>query len=159
VSDDPRPERGGPSPELQAHLAGFAERTALADRLQWLEDAARLATEASSELGEAGDRAALDLRAALGAIITWARGPKDPATLVDLEATVRTFTRRALYTLYTALAGAYAGLSKQGVQRGDAEKLAAIYKELADAVRLGVEPKAATRAKIEALAKLRRSPK
>ena len=89
-------------------IAGATPSADLHARLQWLEDAAAAAEAA--DLGDDGRVGALHLRAALGAIVQWTRGPQDPATLVELDAVVRLLIARGTLALYRALAAAYAAL-------------------------------------------------
>lgn len=87
----------------------------LRTRLRFLERAAA-ATEAAVSAGELGDEgrdAALHLRAALGAIVKWSQGDKNPETLVELDAIVRTLLARAQLGLYRVLAGFYANLADE----------------------------------------------
>lgn len=91
-------------------LGGAPLRT----RLQWIEDAAAAvdASVVAGDLGDDGKTAALHLRAALGAIVRWSQSDKQPDSLVELDAIVRTLLARA----------------QLGVLRG----LAAFYDELVD---------------------------
>jgi hypothetical protein len=96
----------------------------LPSQLAWLERASTAAAEA--ELGEAGQAAALDLRAALGAFVEFSRGPRGRGEQLALEMTVRTLITRALHTLYAALSETYAALG-----RSDEQELGAECRELA----------------------------
>jgi hypothetical protein len=101
-------------------------------QLTWLHDASQ-ALE-NEDLGEGGARAALDLKAALGAVVVWSQGPQDPSTLVELQAVVRTLTTRGLVSLYQALSSTWADLaSRKGPRGSDPNRLAA--HQLADAYR------------------------
>lgn len=91
----------------------------LKQRLLWLERAADAADavhaeDAASNDGKNADDdgkdAGLHLRAALGAIIQWSRGPKDPATLPALDAVVRTLLNRGLLGVTRSLAASYDAL-------------------------------------------------
>jgi hypothetical protein len=77
----------------------------LRERLRWLE-AVATAAEAVA-LDDAGRVGALHLRAALGAIVQWSQGPKDPDGLVALDALVRTLTTRGSLALMRSLASTY----------------------------------------------------
>ncbi len=90
---------------LEAKSLGTAD---LKTRLQWIEDAAIAADDAA--LDDDGHTAALHLRAALGAIVKWSQGPKDPSTLVELDALVRTLMARAQLGLLRSLANSYDAL-------------------------------------------------
>ncbi len=81
----------------------------LAGQVAWIEAVSEAAADPA--LGDAGARAAQDLKAALGAIVAYARSPQQAAQALALEATVRTLTARALATLYGALADTYAALA------------------------------------------------
>lgn len=90
---------------LAARDLGTADLRA---RLQWIEDTAAAASDAG--LDEEGQSAALHLRAALGAIVKWSQGPKEPDSLVGLDALVRTLLARAQLGLLRSAAAAYDAL-------------------------------------------------
>jgi hypothetical protein len=90
---------------LDAHDLGSADLRA---RLRWLERAATAAGAVA--LDDEGRAGALHLQAALGAIVQWSQGPKDPASLVALDALVRTLTTRGYLSLLRSLAAAYDAL-------------------------------------------------
>jgi len=134
------------SPRLEALLtdARALEGSDLGARLAWLEAVAD-ATDAAA-LGSQGKAAALDFRAALGAIILYARGKQDPADLPALEATVRMFVTRAQQATFGALAGAYRDLAKRAPadDRAECAALAQAFTEMKDAITQGgPAPKAA----------------
>ncbi len=93
----------------------------LETRLVWIERAADAADAAHAEAIAAGaddddgQSAGLHLRAALGAIIQWSRGPKDPASLPALDAVVRTLMTRGLLGVTRSLAASYDALVKARV--------------------------------------------
>ena len=96
---------------LEVNSLGTAD---LRTRLLWIERAAA-ATEACVAAGDLDDddggSAALHLRAALGAIVSWSQGDKNPDSLVALDALVRTLMARAHVGLLRGLAGFYEALS------------------------------------------------
>lgn len=124
--------------ELERHLAA-AHTLGGADiraRLLWLEQAAALAESAG--LDEEGRQGALHLRAALGAIVAWSRGPRDHQSVVALDALVRTLLARGTLALLRALAGRYAQLAKaRAPHRGVCAELRDLLEELARTVERG----------------------
>jgi hypothetical protein len=149
------PDRDPPA-ALEAHLASYSEKQGLRERLQWLEDAAALTEAEARTLGEPAARAALDLRAALGAVVGFAQKGAPAEERLALEAVVRALTRRALHTLYAALTQSYARLGKEpGPYRAEARALAEGYAELTEAIQLGREPKAKTLERLARLAQRR----
>jgi hypothetical protein len=87
---------------LEVRSLGTAD---LRTRLRWLE-ATALAADAL-DLDDEGRAAATHLRAALGAIVAWSQGDKDPSTLVQLDAVVRTLLARGTVGLLRSLAHHY----------------------------------------------------
>ncbi|MBM4280844.1 MAG: hypothetical protein FJ137_08810 [Deltaproteobacteria bacterium] len=90
---------------LDARALGSGDLRA---RLRWLESAATAAGAVA--LNDEGRAGALHLQAALGAIVQWSQGPKDPASLVALDALVRTLTTRGYLAMLRSLAAAYDAL-------------------------------------------------
>jgi hypothetical protein len=88
---------------LDARALGTADLRA---RLRWLE-AAGQAAEAVAWNNDEGRQGALHLKAALGALVQWSQGPKDPGSLVALDAVVRTLTTRGYLSMLRSLADAY----------------------------------------------------
>ena len=108
-------------------------------QLQWLEDTAQALDAA--DLGDEGKAAALNLRAALGAVVHWARGPRDEKTLPELEGVVRTFTTRGVVALHRALAAGMRALADaRAPQRAVCLDLASIFDALATAQENGAPP-------------------
>lgn len=105
----------------------------LAAQLRWLEELI-LAAEQATELGPEGARAALDLKAALGAIVLYARGSRTEADRLALEMALKTLVARALYTLYGALAATYGELAKEGPLRVECRELARLWGSVQRAV-------------------------
>lgn len=129
-----------------------AARGGVKAQAQWLEDAA-VAIDAA-QLGDEGARAAVDLRAALGAIVHWARGPKNPSTLPELEAVVRTFTARGVVSLYGALSASLDELAAHRAgNRAVCAELSQVFAGLREAQMEGRPP---PRALIERLDAARR---
>ena len=107
----------------------------LQTQLQWLEDAA-LALDAAGLAA-----AATDLKAALGAIAHWARGPRDPKGLPEVEGVVRAFTTRGVVALYRALASALREMADvRTPQRSLCLDVAAAFTALASAAESGRPP-------------------
>ena len=98
----------------------------LAAKIQWVEDVAACI----QGLGKPGERAALDLKAALGAIVLYSKGKRTPEDRLAMEATVRTFSARGLYGLYGVLHDQYRELSLSGPHAKRARELAQIFLEL-----------------------------
>lgn len=127
------------SPRLEALLidARGLDGADLLARMTWLEAVADAVDEAS--LGSLGKGAARDFRAALGAIIAFSRGSRDPDELDALHATVRTFMARAQQALFGALSSSYRELaaSAQGEDRAECAAIAQAFAEMRDAVTSG----------------------
>jgi hypothetical protein len=87
---------------LDARDLGGADLRA---RLRWLEAAGNAADAVA--LDDEGRAGALHIKAALGAIVKWSQGDKDPASLVALDALVRTLTARGYLAMLRSLADAY----------------------------------------------------
>jgi hypothetical protein len=116
-----------------------AFQAGLQGQLQWLEDAATALDAA--DLGDEGKAAATDLRAALGAVVHWSRGPQDPKTLPELEAVMRTFTTRGLATLYRVLAAHLRELADLRVaMRAACLEMASVFDALGKSVENGTRP-------------------
>ena len=147
--DDPR--RALEDAMLRAHELPKQD---LATRLQWMEDVALAAERA--DLGDDGARAARDMKAALGAILKFARGPQTQSALGELELMVGALTARATSTLFRALARDYDALArtKGAPRRAESMQLAVAFDELAAAVEKG-EPIA--QRTIDRVAEVRRS--
>ncbi|MBI4822456.1 MAG: hypothetical protein HY791_39720 [Deltaproteobacteria bacterium] len=121
----------GPSPKKLEELLLSAEALAEADpvaKVTWVEAVADAV--GSSGLGKAGERAATDLRASLGAIVAYSRAERNPRERVAMEATVRMFATRGLLGLYSALEDAYRELGLSGPNAKRCKELAAIFGEL-----------------------------
>ena len=74
----------------------------LGARIQWIQGLV-VAVE-NEDLGEVGAAVALDLKAALGAVVAWGRGPRDAESLLHLQALIAALLARATSTLYRVLA-------------------------------------------------------
>ncbi|MBI2372675.1 MAG: hypothetical protein HYV07_01620 [Deltaproteobacteria bacterium] len=129
--------------------AGALETADPVARVRWIEAVADATARAG--LGQAGDRAALDLRASLGAIVAYSRSPRTDRDRIALEATVRTFTARALYGLYGALADAYRELGLSGPNAARCRELASVFLELQRALASGAPPSEQLRARLRRL--------
>jgi hypothetical protein len=115
---------------MEASFAG-----GLQAQLQWMEDAA-LALDAAGV-----DDAATNMKAALGAVAHWARGPQDPATLPELEGVVRTLTTSAQVGMYRALADALRTMADARTpQRSLCLDLAGVFASLARSIERGDPP-------------------
>jgi hypothetical protein len=123
----------------------------LRGRLQWLEDAALTAEQL--DLGEAGARGALDLKAALGAVVQFASSSMNDAALLRMEAVFQTLVVRGTTTLLQAIAADYHAIARVhgAPKRAEAEELGRAFDELADAVARGRKPPARTAERIEAV--------
>lgn len=123
----------------------------LASQLQWLEDAA--AALEVAELGDDGRAAALDLRAALGAVVLFSRdasNARDPKALLELEAVVRAHTARGLLTLYRAVAAGLHELAQEkGPSRAQVNELALAFDALVKGQERGEAPSAAALRRLE----------
>lgn len=132
-----------PSPHSSPRLEGLLvdaralEGADLLARMQWLEAVASAVDEAA--LGSLGKSAARDFRAALGAIIAFARGTRDPEQVDALQATVRTFVARAQGALFGALAASYRDLAPVAPlsDRAACAALAQAFGEARDAIGQG----------------------
>ncbi len=120
-------------------------------RLQWLEDSA--AAIESAELGDDGTGAVLQLRAALGAIVSWSQGVQDERSVVELEAIVRLLTTRGLLLLTRAMAEYYGALvDDRAPRRMQCREIALAYGELAAALQRGEALPEAALARVKAVA-------
>ncbi len=81
----------------------------LAARVAWVQALAVAIDDA--DLGPAGTAAAQDVRAALGAIVAWGRGPRTPDSVVELNGLMAALLRRASSTLYRALSETWRALA------------------------------------------------
>jgi hypothetical protein len=126
------------SAALESLLLRFGEGDDLRSKLQWLEDAAFAASAATSDLGEPASRAALHLRAALGAFVEFSRGPQGDHERLALEMSVRTLTTHALHDLYGALAQSYRELGEADTPyRAECRELSRLWSMLEHAIEKG----------------------
>lgn len=125
---------------------GLAERD-LRGRLQWLEDAALAAEQL--DLGPDAARGALDLKAALGAVVQFASSSMNDEAVLQLEVVFRALVARGTSTLCRAVAEQYRAIAKERAapKRAEAAEMAAVFDEIADATENGraVAPKTAAR--------------
>lgn len=129
--------------------ADAAARGPLAAQVDWLRAASRAVRDA--ELGDDGARAALDLDAAIGAVVAWSRGDRSDDTLVELQALMQALLTRALATIATATAGAWREVATDEDQRIAATEMAAILDDVARALQSGLGVPSSTAARIEAV--------
>jgi hypothetical protein len=112
-------------------------------QLQWLENAA-LALDAA-DLGPAGKDSARNLKAAMGAILTFAQKTREKTpeqnAIAEMQAVVRTLLAHGVLSLYRALADNLRALATaQTPQQAACLELAAIFDELARATEHGTPP-------------------
>jgi hypothetical protein len=143
-----------PDPRQQLEEQLFAVRSLgqadLRTRLAWLE-ATVLAADAV-DLDDEGRAGARHLRAALGAIVRWSQGDRDPATLVELDAVVRTLLARGTVGLLRSLAAGYAALVKaRAPHRGSCAEARDALLALARSVEQGRPPPPAVAARLAAI--------
>jgi hypothetical protein len=119
-------------------------------QLTWLERASIAASEA--DLGEAGDSAALDLRAVLGAFVEFSRSPQGKGEQLALELTVKTLLTRALHTLYAALAETYRELGQADTDLApECRELARLWSQLQHSMEKGKPIRAQILRRLEAI--------
>ena len=80
----------------------------LQDQVRWLEELTAVAARALDD--DAAQGALTDLRAALGAVVAWGRGPRTEESLRELELTFRALVTRGSVGLCEALARDLAAL-------------------------------------------------
>ena len=132
---------------LEANTLGPAD---LRTRLLWIERAADAAE--AVDLDDGG-QAALHLRAALGAIVKWSQGDKNPDSLVELDALVRLLMARAQLGLLRGLAGFYDRLvEERAPHRAAAAETRDVLIELARAVEKGTAVPGDVQARLAAIA-------
>jgi hypothetical protein len=138
--------------ELETLLLAFpSPESDFKARLEWLE-ALALATSRAEELGDSGARAALDLRAALGAFVEYARSEKTPADDLALQLAVKALISRALHTIYGALASAYKELATADTAHDlECRELAKLWAEAQRALERGTPIPRVTIQKLEEL--------
>ena len=105
-------------------------------RLQWIEDAA-LAIEAA-DLGEDGVVAATHFRAALGAVVAWAKSPPQQRSQVALEAVLHTLLQRAMVAMARATAEYFEALvDERAPQRAACAEAARLLRDVGVAAEKG----------------------
>lgn len=84
-------------------------------RVSWLE---RVIDAVEAERAGAGriDAVLTDLRAAIGAVVAWGRGPRSPESLVELELVMRALITRGLAGLYELVARDLRALAAHGIE-------------------------------------------
>jgi hypothetical protein len=139
--------------QVEALLVCFPQVASmdLRGRLMWLESISIALADARNDFGEAGDRAALDLRAALGAIIVYANSAQSKRDLLTMELTVRALLARAMALLYGALSDAYKTLAITGPHASECRTLSRVFKDVQRAVKRGDPIPPVTLRKLEAL--------
>jgi hypothetical protein len=132
---------------LEARDLGTADLRA---RLRWLE-AAGVAADAAA-LNDEGRAGALHVKAALGAIVQWSQGPKDPDSLVALDAVVRTLAARGYLAMLRSLADAYDDLvDERAPHRAACAEARDALRALAKSVEQGQPPPPAVAARLAAI--------
>lgn len=97
--------------------ASALEQADLAARVRWLERVIEaVAANGRSQADERVDAVLTDLRAAIGAVVAWGRGPRTPESLVDLEVTMRALITRGTAGLYALVARDLEALAAHGVE-------------------------------------------
>lgn len=128
------------------------ERASLTARVEWLQ---RL-VDALAGAGEASDgrtQAVLtDLRAAIGAVVAWGRGPRTPQSLHELELVMRALIARGTAGLYELLARDLRAMAAHDVDAAACLTAADAAHAAAEAVARGESVAAAH---VDALAALR----
>lgn len=117
--------------------AGSLGAMSVREQLQWLEDTAAAAEQA--DLGDDGDVAARQLRAALGAIVKLSRieSPTE-RDVAEAQLLIRTLMARGLYALSLALAETWRALAhEKHPRRAACIEVAAAFDDLARAVQKG----------------------
>lgn len=128
--------------------AGALGAMTLREQLQWLEDTAA-ATE-QADLGDEGEQAALQLRAALGAIVKLSQQqpPPTPQEIAEGQLVVRTLMARGTLALTRALAETWRALAhEKHPRRAACMAVADAFDDLARAVQQGrpIPPEVADR--------------
>lgn len=134
--------------------AGDVDGLDLRARLQWLEDAATAAAalDVDGALGDEGRDGVLHLRAALGAVVSWSKGPDTSSkeSIAQLEVLLRTLIARGLVGLYRALASTWETLARERApHRGACIDLRDAFREAARAVETGQPPPPSLRERLE----------
>jgi hypothetical protein len=122
--------------QLLARVGGLGDLP-LREQLQWLEDTAAAAERA--DLGDAGDDAALQLRAALGAIVKLSQtASPTPEQLAEGQLVIRTLMARGTLALTRALAETWRALAhEKHPQRTACMAVADAFDDVARAVQQG----------------------
>jgi len=102
-----------------ADLTALATATVPADLAGRAAHIARVADAIDAALDDlpAARAAATDLRAALGAIVAWSRGPRTDASTAELATLITALSRRAQATLLSTLADHWRVLADGGDER------------------------------------------
>ena len=133
---------------LDARDLGGAD---LRTRLRWLEAAGNAADAVA--LDDEGRDGALHVKAALGAIVKWSQGPKDPDSVVALDALVRTLMARGYLAMVRSLAGAYDELvDERAPHRAACAEARDALRALAKSIEKGQPPPPAVGARLAAIA-------
>ena len=117
--------------------AGALGAMTVREQLQWLEDTAA-ATE-QADLGDEGEQAALQLRAALGAIVKLSQHPSPtPTDIAEGQLVVRTLMARGTLALSRALAETWRAMAhEKHPRRAACMAVADAFDDVARAVQLG----------------------
>jgi len=133
---------------LDARDLGGADLRA---RLRWLEAAGNAADAVA--LDDEGRDGALHIKAALGAIVKWSQGDKDPASLVALDALVRTLTTRGYLAMVRSLADVYDDLvDERAPHRAACAEARDALRALAKSVETGQPPPRVVAERLAAIA-------
>jgi hypothetical protein len=133
---------------LDARDLGDADLSA---RLRWLEAAGNAADAAA--LDDEGRSGALHLKAALGAIVQWSQGPRNPDSLVALDALVRTLTARGYLAMVRSLAESYDALVRvRAPHRAACAEARDALRTLAQSIEKGRPPPPAVAARLASIA-------
>jgi hypothetical protein len=127
-----------------------AHDAALPEQVRWLEELTRVA---ASALDDAPAQAAItDLRAALGAVVQWGRGPRTPESLVELELVFRALVARGSVGLYEAIARELRALADVSAQQNaEREACRSAADAYTDAARALAEGRAVSAAHLQAM--------
>ncbi|HEY1100166.1 MAG TPA: hypothetical protein VGF99_14615 [Myxococcota bacterium] len=139
--------------DLVGVLAARPTGDDLGAQIAWIQQAIASVDAAVADGSlEGGEAVATDLRASLGAIVAWGRGPRDGESLLQLQALISALLGRATSTLYRALATRWRAIAAAQVDDElDAAGLAAAFTRAAAAVEQGDE------IPVDVVARLRRA--
>lgn len=127
--------KGGPESDALMQVLtrprAWGHDVPLPEVVAFLEEVTRLG--AACLEGDAARAALTDLRAALGAVVRWGRGPRTDEALVELTLLVRALVARGSAGLLLAVAGELRALAEGGIEPDACRAAASAFDDAAAA--------------------------